>query len=227
MDIAIPLFDRFTALDAIGPYETLSRLPGARVTFLAAEPGPIATDNGMLKIVAEAAFDDMPNPNIVVVPGGIGSRAMMNDTKLISWVRTAHETTEWTCSVCTGSLVLGAAGLLDGRRATSHWLARDALAGFGAIPTTGRVVRDGNLITAGGVTAGIDFGLTVVAELAGREAAESIQLHLEYAPEPPFDAGTPETAPAAIVDAVRERLAGSRKEREAIIAAAARSPVPA
>jgi putative intracellular protease/amidase len=199
MDIAIPLFDRFTALDAIGPYETLSRLPGARVTFLAADPGLIATDNGMLKIVAEAALDDMPNPDIVVVPGGIGSRAMMNDTKLISWVRTAHETTQWTCSVCTGSLVLGAAGLLEGLEATTHWMAMEMLASTGARPTGRRVVEQGKIITAAGVSSGIDMGLTLAAKIAGDVVAQAIQLGIEYDPQPPFDAGSPEKAPEEVI----------------------------
>jgi transcriptional regulator GlxA family with amidase domain len=199
MDIAIPLFDRFTALDAIGPYETLSRLPGARVTFLAAEPGPVATDNRMLKIVAEAALSDMPSPDIVVVPGGIGSRAMMNDAQLIAWVRAAHATSEWTCSVCTGSLVLGAAGLLDGLEATTHWMAMDTLASTGARPSGRRVVEQGKIITAAGVSAGIDMGLTLAAKIAGDVVAQAIQLGIEYDPQPPFDAGSPEKAPEEVV----------------------------
>jgi transcriptional regulator GlxA family with amidase domain len=199
MDIAIPLFDRFTALDAVGPYETLSRLPGAKVTFVAAEPGPIATDNGMLKIVAERALDELPNPDIVVVPGGIGTRSMMNDTNLVSWVRDAHRTTDWTCSVCTGSLVLGAAGLLDGLEATTHWMAMETLATTGARPTGARVVEQGKIITAAGVSAGIDMGLTLAAKIAGDDVAQAIQLGIEYDPQPPFDAGSPEKAPDHVV----------------------------
>ena len=199
MDIAIPLFDRFTALDAIGPYETLSRLPDARVTFLAAEPGPVATDNRMLKIVAERALDDLTEPDILVVPGGIGTRAMMNDTQLISWVRNAHRTTEWTCSVCTGSLVLGAAGLLDGLEATTHWMAMDTLASTGALPTGRRVVEQGKIITAAGVSSGIDMGLALAAKIAGDTVAQAIQLGIEYDPQPPFDAGSPEKAPDEVV----------------------------
>jgi transcriptional regulator GlxA family with amidase domain len=199
MEIAIPLFDRFTALDAIGPYETLSRLPGARVTFVAAEPGPVATDNRMLRMVAERAWDDMPDPDIVVIPGGIGTRAMMNDTRLIGWVRTAHRTTQWTCSVCTGSLVLGAAGLLDGLDATTHWMAMDTLASTGARPTGQRVVEHGKIITAAGVSAGIDMGLTLAAKIAGDVVAQAIQLGIEYDPQPPFDAGSPDKAPEEVV----------------------------
>jgi transcriptional regulator GlxA family with amidase domain len=203
MDIAIPLFDRFTALDAIGPYETLSRLPGARVTFLAAEPGPVLTDNRMLSLVAERALADLPNPEIVVVPGGIGTRAMMNDAELVDWVRTAHETTQWTCSVCTGSLVLGAAGLLDGLEATTHWMAMDTLASTGALPTGRRVVEQGKIITAAGVSAGIDMGLTLAARIAGDTVAQAIQLGIEYDPQPPFDSGSPEKAPAEVVEICR------------------------
>jgi transcriptional regulator GlxA family with amidase domain len=203
MDIAIPLFDRFTALDAIGPYETLSRLPGARVTFLAAEPGPVLTDNRMLSLVAERALADLPNPEIVVVPGGIGTRAMMNDAELVDWVRAAHETTQWTCSVCTGSLVLGAAGLLDGLEATTHWMAMDTLASTGALPTGRRVVEQGKIITAAGVSAGIDMGLTLAARIAGDTIAQAIQLGIEYDPQPPFDSGSPEKAPAEVVEICR------------------------
>jgi transcriptional regulator GlxA family with amidase domain len=199
MQIAIPLFDRFTALDAIGPYETLSRLPGARVTFVAAEPGPIATDNRMLRIVAEKALDELTNPDIVVVPGGIGTRAMMNDKQLVGWVRAAHTTTDWTCSVCPGSLVLGAAGLLDGLEATTHWMAMDTLASTGARPTGRRVVEQGKVITAAGVSAGIDMGLTLAAKIAGDEVAQAIQLGIEYDPQPPFDAGSPDKAPENVI----------------------------
>jgi transcriptional regulator GlxA family with amidase domain len=203
MDIAIPLFDRFTALDAIGPYETLSRLPGARVTFLAAQPGPVQTDNRMLSIVAERALSDLTNPDILVVPGGIGTRAMMNDDQLVDWVRTAHETTQWTCSVCTGSLVLGAAGLLDGLEATTHWMAMETLASTGARPTGRRVVEQGKIITAAGVSSGIDMGLTLAAHIAGDQIAQAIQLGIEYDPQPPFDAGSPEKAPAEVVEICR------------------------
>jgi transcriptional regulator GlxA family with amidase domain len=199
MDIAIPLFDRFTALDAIGPYEVVSRLPGAKVTFVAAEPGPVATDNRMLKITAEQSLDDLPNPDIVIVPGGIGTRAMMSDTQLVSWVRNAHRTTDWTCSVCTGSLILGAAGLLDGLEATTHWMAMDTLASTGARPTGRRVVEQGKIITAAGVSAGIDMGLTLAARIAGDDVAQAIQLGIEYDPQPPFDAGSPEKAPENVV----------------------------
>jgi putative intracellular protease/amidase len=203
MDIAIPLFERFTALDAIGPYEVLSRLPGYRVTFVAEQPGPKTTDNGMLSLVAEKALGDLPRPEIVVVPGGIGTRAMMHDELLIDWVRTAHETSQWTCSVCTGSLVLGAAGLLDGLEATTHWAAMELLGSTGAIPTSKRVVEQGKIITAAGVSSGIDMALTLAARVAGDVVAQAIQLGIEYDPQPPFDSGSLEKAPQEAIDLCR------------------------
>jgi transcriptional regulator GlxA family with amidase domain len=208
VDIAIALFDRFTALDAIGPYEVLSRLPGARVTFLAERPGPVGTDNGMLTLHAEHALADLPAPEILLVPGGPGTREMMEDQTLIEWVRTAHATSTWTCSVCTGSLVLGAAGLLEGLPATTHWAAMDLLAFTGAAPVSERVVRaNEKIITAAGVSAGIDMALTLAAEIAGETVAQTIQLGIEYDPQPPFHAGSPASAPPGVVGAVRAVIA--------------------
>ena len=204
MDIAVLLYERMTALDAIGPYEVLSRLPGSTLTFVGAEPGPVRTDNGRLSLVADASIDDFPSPGILLVPGGPGQTALMDDERILSWVRGAHETTEWTTSVCTGSLILGAAGVLEGKRATSHWLAMDQLEGLGAQPTSERVVFDGKVVTAAGVSAGIDMGLRLVATIAGDDVAQAIQLGIEYDPQPPFDAGSPDKAPAAIVDFLRE-----------------------
>jgi putative intracellular protease/amidase len=205
MDIAILIYDRFTALDAVGPYEVLSRLPGAKVTFVAAEPGPIRTDVGSLAITADAALADLPKPEIVVVPGGPGDGGARADRRVLDWLRTAHETTTWTTSVCTGSLILGAAGLLAGKRATSHWLALEKLREFGAEPTLERVVTEGKIMTAAGVSAGIDMGLTLAARLAGDDVARIIQLGIEYDPQPPFDAGSPAKAPAAAVEFLRSR----------------------
>jgi putative intracellular protease/amidase len=202
-DIAIPLFDRFTALDAIGPYEVLSRLPGYRVTFVAEQPGVKMTDNGMLGLVAEKALADMAHPDIVVVPGGIGTRAMMRDETLIDWVRGAHETSEFTCSVCTGSLVLGAAGILDGLEATTHWASMELLGSTGARPTSKRVVEQGKVITGAGVSAGIDMALTLAARVAGDAVAQAIQLGIEYDPQPPFDAGSLDKAPQEAIDLCR------------------------
>lgn len=205
MEIAIVIYDRFTALDAIGPYEVLSRLPGARVTFIAGAAGPIGTDNGMLTVQAEASLAELPSPDVVLVPGGPGEVAARAGGEVLDWLRAAHATSTWTTSVCTGSLVLAAAGLLDGRPATTHWLAFDELRRLGAEPVHQRVVFDGKLVTAAGVSAGIDMALSLAERIAGPEVAQAIQLSIEYEPEPPFAAGSPETAPAEIVRALRER----------------------
>jgi putative intracellular protease/amidase len=203
MRIAIPLYDRFTALDAVGPYEVLQRLPGARVTWLAHEPGPVGTDSGQLQIVADATLEDLPDPEIVLVPGGTGTDEFLDDERLVGWIRRAHETSQWTTSVCTGSLLLGAAGVLDGLDATSHWLDLADLERYGACPTGRRVVEQGKVITSAGVSAGIDMGLTLAARIAGPEVAQAIQLGLEYDPQPPFDSGSTEKAAPEIVELVR------------------------
>lgn len=203
MEIAIPLYHRLTALDAVGPYEVLARLPGARVTFVGHEPGPVRTDVGSLGLVVDAAFEELPSPDVVVVPGGPGQADLMEDERLLSWLVTAHDSTTWTASVCTGSLLLGAAGLLEGRRATSHWLALEQLRAFGAEPVQGRTVVDGKVVTAAGVSAGIDMALELLGRIAGPEVAQAVQLGIEYDPQPPFDAGTPDRAPGPIVDLLR------------------------
>jgi transcriptional regulator GlxA family with amidase domain len=205
MNIAILLYERVTALDAIGPYEVLSRLPGATVTFVAAEPGPVHTDNGMLTLMAERSIEDVPRPEVVLVPGGPGEVAARAGASLLEWLRAVHETSMWTTSVCTGSLILAAAGLLDGKRATSHWLAREELRRLGADPVAERVVFDGKIVTAAGVSAGIDMALALAARVAGEQVAQAIQLGIEYDPQPPFNAGSPEQAPAEIVEAARAR----------------------
>jgi transcriptional regulator GlxA family with amidase domain len=205
MNIAILLYDKFTALDAIGPYEVLSRLPGASVTFVAAEPGPVRTDNGMLALVVEHSLDDVSQPEIVLVPGGPGEVAARAGGAALEWLRAVDRTSMWTTSVCTGSLVLAAAGLLDGRRATTHWLAFDELRRLGAEPVDERVVFDGKLVTAAGVSAGIDMALALAARIAGDQVAQAIQLGIEYDPQPPFDAGSPHKAPAAVVELLRSR----------------------
>jgi transcriptional regulator GlxA family with amidase domain len=205
MEIAILLFDRLTALDAIGPYEVLSRLPGARARFVALEPGPVTTDNGMLTLVAEGSLADAREPDIVLVPGGPGEVAARAGGPALEWLRGVHETSTWTTSVCTGSLILAAAGLLQGKRATSHWLALEQLRELGAEPVAERVVFDGKIVTAAGVSAGIDMALALAATIAGEEVAQAIQLGIEYDPQPPFDAGSPAKAPAAIVERLRSR----------------------
>jgi putative intracellular protease/amidase len=203
MNIAILLYDRLTALDAIGPYEVLSRLPGASLTFVGVEAGPVRTDNGMLTLIAERSIDEVESPDILLVPGGPGEVAARAGGPALRWLRAAHETSTWTTSVCTGSLILAAAGLLEGRRATSHWLALEQLGRMGAEPVAERVVFDGKIVTAAGVSAGIDMALTLAARVAGEEVAQAIQLGIEYDPRPPFDAGSPAKAPAEIVAAAR------------------------
>jgi putative intracellular protease/amidase len=203
MKIAIPIFDKVTALDAVGPYEVLSRLPGAELKFVGFEPGPVKTDNRMLSLYAEAALEDFANPDILVVPGGFGTRVLMKDERMLDWVRQVHETSEWTTSVCTGSLVLGAAGLLDGLEATTHWCSMDLLESLGARPTGKRVVEQGKIITAAGVSSGIDMALTLAGHVAGDQIAQAIQLGIEYDPQPPYDSGSPEKAPADVVALVR------------------------
>lgn len=203
MRIAILIFDKLTALDAVGPYEVLSRLPGAELEFVAKEAGPRRTDTGALALTADRALADLEPPDILLIPGGEGNRPLLEDAEVLDWIRTAHASTTWTTSVCTGSLVLAAAGILDGVRATTHWAYRDALAELGAEVVTDRVVVDGKVVTAAGVSSGIDMALTLAGEIAGPEVAQAIQLGIEYDPEPPFDAGSPEKAPAAIVEFVR------------------------
>jgi putative intracellular protease/amidase len=205
MNIAIVIYDGFTALDAVGPYEVLSRLPGANVAFVAAAAGPVTTDNGMLTIIAERSLEQEPRPDIVLVPGGPGEVVQRAGGPVLDWLREVDRTTTWTTSVCTGSLILAAAGLLDGKRATGHWLAMDKLRELGAEPLEERVVFDGKLVTAAGVSAGIDMALTFAARIAGDTVAQAIQLGIEYDPQPPFDAGSPHKAPVEIVELLRGR----------------------
>jgi putative intracellular protease/amidase len=203
MQIAILLFDGLTALDAIGPYEALNRLPDASTTFVAEQPGPKRTEDGSLALVADAALSEVLTPDVVLVPGGKGRRALMDDGPVHDWLRQVHETSTWTTSVCTGSLILAASGLLAGRRATTHWLAIEELGELGAQPVCERVVFDGKIVTAAGVSAGIDMGLALAARIAGEQVAESIQLGIEYDPTPPLRAGSPQTARPEVVEALR------------------------
>ncbi|MER6438760.1 MULTISPECIES: DJ-1/PfpI family protein [unclassified Streptomyces] len=205
MQIAIVLYDRFTALDAVGPYETLGRLPGAETVFVAERTGPVRNETGDLALTADRSLDEVPHPDIVVVPGGPGQTPQMDNRVLLDWLRAADATSTWTTSVCTGSLLLAAAGLLDGRRATSHWLALGTLAEFGAEPTGERVVFDGKYVTAAGVSSGIDMGLHLLGRIAGDEHAQAVQLLTEYDPQPPYDAGSPRKAPAHLVEELRGR----------------------
>ncbi len=220
MNIAILLYDRVTALDAIGPYEVLSRLPDSTVQFVAAEPGAVRTDNGMLALVADRSIDEVKGPEVVLVPGGPGEVAARAGDAVLEWLRAVHERTTWTTSVCTGSLILAAAGVLAGRRATSHWLALEELRRLGAVPVSERVVFDGNVVTAAGVSAGVDMALALAAKLAGNATAQAIQLGLEYDPQPPFDAGSPRKAPAAIVELLRARSRFPATQQSAVGATA-------
>jgi len=207
MEIVFLLFDRLTALDAIGPYEVLSRLPDAHVTFAAKLEKPVTTDDGFLKLCPSRAMAAVRKADVLVIPGGWGTRALETDEETLTWVRDLHQTTTWTTSVCTGSLVLGAAGLLRQRRATTHWAVLDLLRNHGASPVRERVVFDDKIVTAAGVSAGIDMALELSARIAGADVAQAIQLGIEYDPRPPFSSGSPETAPAPIVEMVRARLA--------------------
>jgi transcriptional regulator GlxA family with amidase domain len=209
MQVAIGLYEGFTALDFIGPYQVLVNRPDTEVVLCAAEAGIVADDTGLLKLQVDATFADVPSPDMVLVPGGfVTGRIAAEGHPIVDWVRTAHETTTWTTSVCTGALVLGAAGVLDGLPATTHWIAYEALAGYGARPTEQRVVEAGKVVTAAGVSAGIDLALTLVGRIDGPEVAMAIQLGIEYDPQPPYDAGSPSKAPAEIKQLVEALMEG-------------------
>jgi transcriptional regulator GlxA family with amidase domain len=200
MEIAVFVFDDLTTLDAVGPLEVLARLPAAEVRIVGKERGPVRAgkSSGGLGLVADFALSEVRGADIIVVPGGFGTRALVDDAEVLDWIRTVHETTTWTTSVCTGSLLLGAAGLMRGLRATTHWNAMDLLAGYGAVATKARVVVEGKIITAAGVSSGIDMALHLAALVAGDELAESLQLQIEYDPQPPFDAGSVDKVSAQV-----------------------------
>jgi transcriptional regulator GlxA family with amidase domain len=198
MHVAIPLYPRFTALDAVGPYTVLAFAPGWTVTFVAAEPGPVVDDRGSLSLTATASFAEVPRPDVLLVPGGPGTVEALADEALLAWIRQVHAYTGWTTSVCTGAYLLGAAGVLAGLPATTHWGWLDGLAGFGAQPTGERVVHQGKVVTAAGVSAGIDMALTLLARVDGDRTAQAVQLAIEYDPQPPFSAGSPAGAPAGL-----------------------------
>ncbi|CAJ1496483.1 DJ-1/PfpI family protein [[Mycobacterium] holstebronense] len=190
MQIAIVLYPGFTSLDFIGPYEVLRWLPDAQVRFVWHEPGPITADSGVLVVGATHSFDETPSPDVILIPGGMTTMEHARDQKLLDWVRAAHQTATWTASVCSGSVVLGAAGLLTGKRATSHWMALPALKTFGATAVGDeRIVHEGDIVTCAGVSAGIDLGLWLAGQIGGEGRAKAIQLSMEYDPQPPFDSG--------------------------------------
>ena len=207
MQVAYLLYDRFTALYIIGPHDVFNSVPGNESIFVAEQPGPIRNESDTLSLVADASLEEIPSPDIVVVPGGFGNRMLLEHEPLHDWIRGVHETSTWTTSVCTGSLLLAAAGLLDGAPATTHWLARDVLAELGAKPVPQRIVEHGKIVTAAGVSSGIDMALALVTKINGKEVAQAVQLGIEYDPEPPLDAGSPEKAPQPIVDLVTAAFA--------------------
>ncbi|GAA0233617.1 DJ-1/PfpI family protein [Cryptosporangium japonicum] len=204
MLFAVLLYPRVTALDAVGPYDVFSKVPGNDVVFVGERTGPVRTEIGSLGLVADATLDEVTSPDVVVVPGGHGQADLMSGGPVRDWLRRTDATSTWTTSVCSGSLLLAAAGLLRGRRATSHWLALDQLPAFGAEPTGERVVRDGKYVTAAGVSSGIDMALTLVGLQSGDRVAQAVQLGIEYDPQPPYDAGVPSKAPADVVDYLRQ-----------------------
>lgn len=209
MQIAIGLYEGFTALDAVGPYQVFGLLPGTEVVFCAEQTGPVTDDLGTLHLQVDATFEEVTRPEVVMVPGGPGAGVLAEEAgPVVDWVRATHEHATWTASVCTGSLVLAAAGVLDDRRATTHWFAHEDLRAYGAEPTRERVVFDGAVATSAGITAGIDLALALAGRIAGEEAARSVQLLLEYDPRPPYDTGTPATAPAGL----REQVSGMAGE---------------
>jgi transcriptional regulator GlxA family with amidase domain len=201
MQIAILLFEKLAAQDAVGPYEVFRCVPGWEVSFVGLRAGEVRAEGG-LGLSVDQTLDQTTEADVVLVPGGRGSDVLLEDETVLSWLRQIDAVTKWTTSVCTGSLILGAAGLLEGRRATSNWLALDELPKYGADPIGGRWVEDGKIVTAAGVTAGIDMALHLVGREAGPEVAQAVQLGIEYDPDPPFDAGSPEKAPDQIVELV-------------------------
>ena len=204
MEIAVALFEQVTALDAVGPYEVLQRLPGAEVRFVGHRKGEVRTDNGFLGLTVDCTFDELSNPDVLLIPGGIGTRALVHDDVILDWIRNAHATSQFTTSVCTGSLLLAAAGLLKGRKATTHFSARPLLLKYGATPTEDRVVQEGKIITAAGVSSGIDMALRLAEQVTDATTAKALQLMIEYDPQPPHDAGALHKVDPSVLARVQE-----------------------
>lgn len=220
--IGLLVFPDITQLDMTGPYEVFIKFPGAKVHLIWKTRDPVTAGGGM-QIIPTTTFDDCPPLDIICVPGGAGMNPLLNDAETLDFIRTQAKSAKYVTSVCTGALVLGAAGLLEGKRATTHWMSHEMLSEFGAIPTQGRVVQDGNIYTGGGVTAGIDFALALAAQELGPEAAQKIQLAIEYNPDPPFDAGSPTTASPDIVNTVRTASHDRQEERYSMVREAAKN----
>jgi putative intracellular protease/amidase len=200
VDIVCLLFDGITALDIVGPYEVLQRLPEANAKFVAESAGEVRTDNRFLALVADYSLADVTSADVLVVPGGFATRGLESNDKVLEWIRAVDATTTWTTSVCTGSMLLAAAGLLEGKEATTHWASLERLKEYGAIPTGRRVVEQGKIVTSAGVSSGIDMALTLAAKIAGDEYAQGIQLGIEYDPQPPFDSGALDKAPKPVAE---------------------------
>ena len=227
MEIAILIFDKLAALDAVGPYEVMRNVPGWEVELRRqARRARCATEGGASGSIADHSLEEVDAADIVLVPGGVGNRPLIEDEEVLAWLREVDRTTKWTTSVCTGSLVLGAAGLLEGKRATGNWLYLEPLREFGADPVGGRFVEDGKVITAAGVTAGIDMALHLVAREVGPEVAQAVQLGIEYDPEPPFDSGSPEKAPPEIVELVRPSPPPASAGRDPRLSGRGLAPAP-
>ena len=222
LQVGFLCYPRLTLLDMTGPYEVLVRMPNTKVHILWKEKIPVSTEDG-LQIVANCSLADAPKLDVIVVPGGLGQQDLMEDQQVLGFLRTRAETARYIVSVCTGSLLLGAAGLLEGYRATSHWMFLPLLEPFGAFPTAERVVVDRNRITGAGVSAGIDCALCIVSLLRGREAAEAIQLQIEYDPQPPFDCGSPQKAPELLVQRLRQKAKPTFEARREVIERIAKS----
>lgn len=221
MQVAIPIYDGFTALDAVGPYDVLARVPGAEVVFCAESTGPKRTESGMLAITADRTLDEVGEPDLIVVPGGIGNRSLLDrDGPYARWIAAVHPQTSWTTSVCTGALMLAAAGVIEGIDATTHWAARETLRELGANPVAERVVERGKVITAAGVSSGIDMALRLVERIDGEILAQAIQLAIEYDPDPPHDTGSLEKAPPELVAMVSGALAEQKRRAEEMLSGA-------